>query len=162
MTDMLCFSTLSRFSDAPEIPSMNAVLKCLMFFSLVRNSLQTLHRIFITFGRPSDPRWLSVSVSIQVLVISRSLIQPLTVLALIPFFVCFAMLGECQFTTNTVNSQANNRTIDLHCNFSKCMPAIGQQWAQSSVYRPHPPGCVRGPGFSCLRCCCCCCCSGTC
>jgi len=43
-------------------------------------------------------RWPFVSVSIQVLVISRSLIQPLTVLSLMPFFVCFAMLTILQIT----------------------------------------------------------------
>ena len=31
-----------------------------------------------------------------------------------------------------------NQTIDLHCNFSKCKPAIGQQWAQYRVkYTGH-------------------------
>ena len=49
-----------------------------------------------------------------------------------------AVLMGSESAATPSNSPANNQTIDLHCNFSKCMPAIGQQWAQFRVkYTGH-------------------------
>ena len=111
-------------------------------------------------------RWPFVSVSIQVLVVSRSLIQPLMVFSLMPFFLCFAML------TNKVNSpaaSANNlpphdrpactttsATASAACrNQINSTPTVGSGAQCSIQYRPCTPASaqdslrlVKGPGFN--------------